>query len=85
MKVKLAKTEADGKGKEKDRAYDEPVDIAVFGLSGQELYRDKVRLPAGESTFTITVKGKPVEVGVDPYNLLIDRNSADNRKAVTAG
>lgn len=90
MTLRLAKTQADGKGKETSRAYDEPVDIAIFaqpaaGSAKQErvLYRAKHRLPAGESTLTITVKDKPTEVGVDPYNLLIDRVAADNRKQVS--
>ncbi len=90
FKVRLAKTQADGKGKETVRAYDEPVDIAVFARAAgaaekdeRILFREKRRLPAGESTLTITVKDKPYEVGVDPYNLLIDRVASDNRKLVT--
>ena len=31
----------------------------------------------------VTVDGKPFDAGIDPYNELIDRVSADNRKAVT--
>ncbi len=31
----------------------------------------------------MTVAEKPAEVGVDPYNLLIDRVAGDNRKKVT--
>lgn len=89
MAVHLAKTQADGKGVETPRDYDEPVDIAVFARvpdatekDERILYRAKRRLPAGDSMLTITVKEKPFEVGVDPYNLLIDRNAADNRKRV---
>jgi len=32
---------------------------------------------------TITVKEKPFDVGVDPYNKMIDRVSSDNRKEVS--
>ena len=33
-----------------------------------------------ENKYTITVDELPVEVGIDPYNKLIDRNSEDNRR-----
>jgi ABC-2 type transport system permease protein len=89
MKVQLAKLQADGKGKETARAYDEPVEIAVFGRAGagakgeRVLLRERRRLPAGESTLTVTVKEQPLEAGVDPYNILIDRMPGDNRKQVS--
>ncbi|HEU4852079.1 MAG TPA: M1 family aminopeptidase [Telluria sp.] len=89
MKVRLAKIQADGKGKETARAYDEPVDIAIFArASGAKqkdervLIREKRMLPAGESTLTITVNEQPFEAAVDPYNILIDRVASDNRKQV---
>lgn len=87
MKVALAKLEADGKGKETVRAYDEPIELAVFGVDarGRErvLWRGKRMLAAGESSVTVRVDAKPVEAGVDAYNLLIDRVAGDNRKAVS--
>jgi len=87
MKLRLAKLEADGKGKETVRPYDEPVELAVFGhdAGGRErvLWRGKRMLAAGESSVTVTVDAKPVEAGVDAYNLLIDRVAGDNRKAVS--
>ncbi|MES2015556.1 MAG: M1 family aminopeptidase [Pseudomonadota bacterium] len=83
MSVRLAKTQADGKGKETARVYDEPVDIAVLGRDGKVLAREKRTLPAGASRLTITVKDQPYEAGVDPYNLLIDRVASDNRKLIT--
>ncbi len=89
MKVQLAKLEADSKGKEKVRTYDEAIDVAVFsrkeGAPEREervLLREKRQLPSGESVLTFTVKDKPYEVGVDPYHLLIDRKTEDNRKVV---
>ncbi|MFD2366703.1 ABC transporter permease/M1 family aminopeptidase [Pseudoduganella sp. GCM10020061] len=81
MTVRLAKLQADGKGKETARAYDEAVDIAV--LAGERvLFREKRMLPGGESTLTVTVNEKPSEAGVDPYNILIDRVASDNRKPI---
>ena len=90
MKLHLAKLESDGKGKESPRAYDEPVEIAIFArpAGGKEkdekvLYTDKRVLQGSAPVVTITVKEKPFEVGVDPYNKMIDRVARDNRKEVT--
>ena len=90
MKLHLAKLEADGKGKETERVFDEPVEIAVFARpdGGKEadekvLFSEKRRLSGAEPTLTVTVKEKPFEVGVDPYNKMIDRVSSDNRKQVS--
>ncbi|UXI69035.1 ABC transporter permease/M1 family aminopeptidase [Tahibacter amnicola] len=90
FKLRLSKSEADGKGKETPRDYDEPVDLAIFARgsdaqpgSERVLWRQQRSLPAGESTIEVTVGEAPFEVGVDPYNLLIDRAADDNRKRVS--
>jgi len=90
MQLHLAKLESDGKGKESPRAYDEPVEIAIFArpAGGKEkdervLYTAKRMLSGSDPVITITVKDKPFEVGVDPYNKMIDRVSRDNRKEVS--
>jgi ABC-2 type transport system permease protein len=90
MKLHLAKMEADGKGKETPRAYDEAVEIGIFarakGAKEQDervLFSEKRVLKGDNPTLTITVKEKPFEVGVDPYNKMIDRVSRDNRKEVS--
>ncbi|GJJ05532.1 hypothetical protein RugamoR64_60700 [Duganella rhizosphaerae] len=84
LKLRLAKLEADGKGRETQRAYDEPVEVAVYGgvSTRRELYRGKHQLRAGDVTVTVTVDQLPAEAEVDPRQLLIDRNLADNRKPV---
>lgn len=89
MKLHLAKNEVDGKGVEQARAYDEPVEIAVFARAPgakesaeRVLFTDKRVLAGATPTVTVTVKEKPFEVGVDPYNKMIDRVSGDNRKEV---
>lgn len=89
MKLHLAKMEADGKGQETPRAYDEPVEIGVFARAkGAKEADEKVlllekRVLSGDNpTVTVTVKEQPFEVGVDPYNKMIDRVSRDNRKEV---
>ena len=90
MQLHLAKLESDGKGKESPRAYDEPVEIAIFGRppGGKEkdekvMFTDKRVLSGSDPVITITVKEKPFEVGVDPYNKMIDRVPRDNRKEVS--
>jgi hypothetical protein len=45
----------------------------------------KQDIRGGESTLTFTVDRRPVRVGIDPYNKLIDRNSDDNLKTVSDG
>ncbi len=90
VKLHLAKMQADGKGNESARLYDEPVEIGIFaraeGAGEQDervLLLEKRVLSGKEPTVTVTVKEKPFEAGVDPYNKMIDRVSRDNRKQVT--
>ena len=90
MQLHLAKLESDGKGKESARAYDEPVEIAIFARAPgakekdeKVLFTDKRRVSGSDPVITITVKDKPFEVGVDPYNKMIDRVPRDNRKEIT--
>jgi len=90
MTLHLAKMEADGKGKETARAYDEPVEIGVFArakganeASEKVLYLEKRVLSGDNPVVTVTVKEQPFDVGVDPYNKMIDRVSRDNRKEVS--
>ena len=90
MKLHLAKLEAHGKGRETPRAFDEPVEIAVFARAPgvkeadeKVLFSEKRLLRVAEPMVTLTVKDKPFEVGVDPYNKMIDRVSNDNRKQIS--
>lgn len=90
MKLHLAKLQADGQGKETPRAYDEAVEIGIFARKPGDKEKDekvllleKRVLTGSEPVVTVTVKEQPFEVGVDPYNKLIDRVSSDNRKNVS--
>src|SRR5690554_1031871 len=66
------------------------VEVGVFGEKTKkgkheyenELYNKKYLIDKINNKVTIIVDEKPVEVGVDPYNKLIDRDSNDNRKRV---
>ncbi len=42
-----------------------------------------LQLPDSGSTYTVVVRARPVRAGIDPYNVLIDRNRRDNVKTVT--
>ena len=48
--------------------------------SDKELYLKKVKINKIDNKVTIIVKEKPTEVGVDPYNKLIDTKSDDNMR-----
>jgi len=89
MKLHLSKMQADGKGKETPRAYDEPVEIGIFARAKgakeadeRVLLLEKRVLSGDNPVLTVTVKEQPFDVGVDPYNKMIDRVSRDNRKEV---
>ena len=69
---------------------DDVVEIGVFATDGEvgsddqrTLYRKKHRLTEGEQTLSVVVDEKPARAGVDPYTLLIDRDTDDNLTAVT--
>jgi ABC-2 type transport system permease protein len=63
------------------------VEIGIFSeqtikgkKSDKELYLRKVKINKIDNKITLIVDEKPTEVGVDPYNKLIDTNSDDNRR-----
>jgi ABC-type transport system involved in multi-copper enzyme maturation permease subunit len=90
LDVRTSKVYVDGLGKESPAKFNNPIDVGVFGRApdGQEqhqkvLYLGKRDVADGDSRITLTVDGEPFEVGIDPYNKLIDRVSEDNRMRVT--
>src|SRR5690606_27825941 len=94
MTLHAAKLYAAGKGRETPAAMDDRVEIGVFarGSSGKErdekvLYLEPRRISAApgaaDQVVTVVVDARPDSVGFDPYNKLIDKVSADNRKSVT--
>lgn len=68
------------------------VEVAVFGQrdaktkenekEGKLLYLKKHHFSEIENDLQIEVTEKPYEVGIDPYNKLIDVNSDDNRRKI---
>lgn len=70
---------------------DDYIEVGIFakndakdksGDDDKVLYLQKVKVSAINNSFTIIVDAKPDEVGIDPYNKLIDTQSKDNRKSV---
>jgi hypothetical protein len=84
--IDAKKLYADGKGKETESPLNEAFDIGIFtaepGKNGYTrdavLLMHRMLLSTGVQTLTYTVDKPPVYVGVDPYNMRIDRNSNDN-------
>lgn len=66
------------------------IEVAVFGdpkgtdakAVDNEIFNKKYKIDQINNKISIIVDQKPFEVGVDPYNKLIDRASADNRKRI---
>ncbi|MBF8149639.1 hypothetical protein ITJ86_06995 [Winogradskyella sp. F6397] len=65
------------------------IDIGIFTehevdgkMKEKELYLKKHKITSIDNTVSIIVDEKPTEVGVDPYNKLIDRMSGDNRQSI---
>lgn len=62
------------------------IDVGIFtkDTQGQDsvIYLKKHRFDQIETTLRFTVDAKPSEVGIDPFNKLIDTQSIDNRRDV---
>ncbi len=56
------------------------IEIGVFGEDDKELYLQKHKISTIFGTVEIIVDEKPEEVGIDPYNKLIDTQGDDNRR-----
>lgn len=86
--VTANKFEADGEGLETAVPISDWIDIGVLGDKVGEaeipeiLHLEKVHLVESTGSFTIRVEQKPVSVGIDPLNKLVDRNPDDNIKDV---
>jgi ABC-2 type transport system permease protein len=82
------KLRADSLGTEKDVPMNDYVDVGVFDAPGtgarigKALSLRKMKVVTGTANYEFTVKSKPARAGIDPYNLLIDRNPGDNSKDV---
>ncbi len=85
FKVGSVKYRADSVGKEVEIPVADWMDIGVFGeeeINGKKrdkkLLFKKFKITGKEQTFEFLVNEKPVKVGIDPYNKLIDRTPENN-------
>ncbi len=89
--IEAHKFYADGKGKETETPFDQPVDLGVFTAKPGEgafgaanvVTMEKRQVTSGIHKVTFTVAKKPSFVGIDPYNKWIDRDSGDNLAEVS--
>lgn len=86
LTVEARKLYADGHGQEKDAPMSEPMDVGLFTLEpGKKGFgADKVialerrAIRSGTQTLSFVTNVAPKVAGVDPYNVVIDRNGDDN-------
>lgn len=89
IEVEAKKLKADADGNEKEVGMDDYVDIGAFAAPkdgkryGETLYRERVKLQAGQRRFQFVTKELPEKAGIDPFRLLIDRVPSDNLKKVS--
>ena len=89
MVTRTDKYRVDGKGNETAVEVNDFIDVAVFaepesgeGL-GKPLVQERRRLTGPEHRFTFRVNAPPHQAGIDPYNLLIDRQPNRHLRRVT--
>jgi ABC-2 type transport system permease protein len=87
LEFETQKTQSDGVGKETPLPLDDWMEVGVFARqpgAGEHtervLYLQPRHVTQNKGTIDVVVDAEPFEVGLDPYNKLIDRNPDDNRK-----
>jgi ABC-type transport system involved in multi-copper enzyme maturation permease subunit len=86
LSIETAKFEADAEGVETARVINDEIDIGLFMIKPGDvnfddkavIYLKKHKITPDIKSIKVTVDKKPLFVGIDPYNKLIDRNSNDN-------
>jgi aminopeptidase N len=78
VKIKSAKVYSDEQGKETHANFSLPIYISAQDEKKNFLYLKKHMLKSGENEVEFMVKEKPHKAGVDPLNILVDKNPDDN-------
>jgi ABC-2 type transport system permease protein len=78
LEVSAHKFRADSIGNQTEIPIQDYIDIGVLGENGEELYLNKHKLTQNEMDIEIIVDKKPVQAGIDPYVILIDRERDNN-------
>ena len=91
LQIYADKLVADERGNQQSTPMQQWINIGLFStdpdkLSGQggQRYLQRHLISTGENTVVIEVDERPEYAGVDPYVNLIDRDSADNIRRITA-
>lgn len=89
FKVAARKLRADGLGQETEVPLADYIDVGVFAAPGPRdyeigapLWQERRKFTAAEMEIEVVVDQPPHRVGIDPRNLLIDRNPKDNTAAL---
>lgn len=88
VKTSSEKFRSDSLGRETPIPVSDYIDIGLFGESkhkgnpGKPIAIRRVKVSRKDNSYTFTVKERPYEAGIDPYNYLIDRVPDDNMKRV---
>jgi len=88
LNIEAHKFKADAKGNETEVPVNDWIDIGAFAKPekgrkyGRTLYRDRTHITQTHSSYTFTTGELPVQAGVDPFLLLVDRIPDDNTKKV---
>jgi hypothetical protein len=80
--VEVEKLRADSLGGETRVPVREWVEVGVYGAGDTLLYLRRHRFDGPRRRVSVTVKGRPVRVEVDPRHMLIDRRQSDNEREV---
>jgi ABC-2 type transport system permease protein len=84
LTLQISKYRTDGFGKtlEAPLPLADYIEVGIFGKEEQELYLQKHKFTQINNTLTIILDQKPVWAGVDPYQVLIDRETEDNWRTI---
>ena len=85
MTVVAKKLRSDDKGEQTELPFEEALTIGALDDDGNALHTEKRTIKDGTSEVAFTVPTKPATVGIDPLNILIDRDSDDNVTAPSGG
>ena len=58
------------------------IEVGIFDKDGNELLLEKKKFSKINNTLSFYVEGKPFEVGIDPYGILIDAELLNNLKVI---
>lgn len=81
--VSSKKVYSDKDGKEEVKDFAQEMEIGVLDRDQKYIYLEKHMIKSGDTKVVVQVKGEPYKAGVDPRNVLIDRNSNDNLTTVS--